>query len=270
MVTPERPLFKGATMKALSKVLVWLMLGGLALFYLPFALGIGWSVVGVPLYGMECGKWQDIANGIVSADTFRGFLTNHGCILDDEIRQVISKQLPERVADSDKIIAIIKGQQSPQNADEVLERDIVRNELREFRPIIARGTFNRESDAGKPDCPERPVQSQNSIEDEARRTLNRSLCKVDATYRGQHSWYSDDVVGRFFSYATSTIGSHVSRGITEGLNDGADFITGLASTGPVARALLLATFTALFALPLGTILMVLLKKLFGSTSKDAG
>jgi hypothetical protein len=243
------------------KGVFWAVLGVAAVYYLPFALGVGWAIVGVPLYGVECGEWHGIVKGTVSADSYRIFLTNHGCDLDEEIRKVVKRRFPTSIAQSDEIIAWVKGEWVPSNAEDLVKSFSVKAELREFRAIAVCGALNRE------DAKQEPT-SATSTGDPANDISNQSLSSVNACYPGQHVYWSDDFVGRLFSSVELILWSHFNRGMTEGLNFGADTITGLASTGPVMRALLAVAYAGLIALPFGTIIMSLVKGGAASKTKD--
>jgi hypothetical protein len=247
--TPQALKSRGRQMSNIVlKGFFWAMLGVAAVYYLPFALGVGWALVGVPLYGVECGDWHGIVKGTVSADSYRIFLTNHGCDLDEEIRKVVKMRFPTSIAQSDEIIAWVKGERAPSNAEDLLKSLSVKGELREFRTIAICGALNREDTKQQPTAPASTGDPAN-----------------DACYRGQHVYWRDDFVRRFFSFVGSILESHFNHGMTEGLNIGADTVTGLASTGPVMRALLAVVYAGLIALPFGAIIMSLVKR--GTASK---
>ena len=217
---------------------------GAALFEAPVALGVGWSVVGVPLYGLACGDWHGIINGSISADGYRIFLTNRGCKLKDEIKKIVAKDYPDDLPRLNDLIAMVTGKTQPSFGDDVRISSI-RKQLREPRPIALCGHLNREN----PDAPGGPAAAANGTE---------AGCS-------QPRWHSDDLMGRFSSYLGALAGTYLSDGFVEGLNWGADTLAGLAATGPVVRALLAAVCAMIVALPFGSIALLLMRWLRGTS-----
>jgi hypothetical protein len=93
------------------------------LFATPFASGVGWSVVGVPLYGLACSDWHGIINGSTGADDYRIFLANRGCNLKDEIRKIVAKDFSSDLSRLDDLVAMVSGETTPSSDSDILTRD---------------------------------------------------------------------------------------------------------------------------------------------------
>jgi hypothetical protein len=237
------------------------------LLFLPPAGGYGYAIMALPLYGQICknATISGVFDGKMSAEDYRVWLLNRGCAADTALRDVIADlnlDAPsERVSpekphlDPVKYAEYYNGRSRPTNADEARWLDVLREEMKSFKPIHLHLPQNPAPRPSNNDARERCLNECLGGETdpvEAARKINLcgTSCNTDnEIYRGMNRFCGntladhvicDDIIepyGRYFAatFVTAT-------------NGGVDLMGGVLRSGSFLPAVLLLFYLTFLAL----------------------
>jgi hypothetical protein len=242
------------------------------LLFLPPAGGYGYAIMALPLYGQICknATISGVFDGEMSAEDYRVWLLNRGCTVDTALRDVIadlnldsplkSVSPGKTTLDPVKYTEYYNGRSRPANADEARWLDILRTEMKSFKPIHLHLPQNLQPGSGDNDARERCLDEclggeTDPIEAARKIHLCGTSCNTDnEIYRGMNRFCGntladhvicDDIVkpyGRYFAatFVTAT-------------NGGVDLMGGVLRSGSFLPAVLLLFYLTILTL-LGSII----------------
>jgi len=196
-----------------------------ATFILPWAAGYGYAATFFYAYDNAC---PDKSKPLTE-DNYRVFLLNRGCTLEEAAIDV-AKEFPSystiRPMTPERVVALYRGDEKPQTADEVMVTDVIRAELkRSFKPFALSGNC-------KPD----------------------EICN-----EGLSHFWGNDAISRIFAKAGDLYLSYAVPVFYDGLGAGAQHMAAILASGPLAKGLLFV-FYAIGAAILLNIVWGLLRK----------
>jgi len=198
---------------------------------LPALLGYVYAWAWVLPYTSVCKA--SLLSADFTAEEYRNYLLNHGCNIDEEIKQFVrnryassnnnvrdepftlepqsskpplrsNEQVEETAA---RAVAIFHGKTTPQNLDEATLLDAVGAYLDRFRPF----------------------------------TLGASNCAPNDYCAPGSSW-SDDIVSRLFAWAGGAYGSFAAGTLRKSMDAGVDQVAAVWAEGPLLRGGLLLAY----------------------------
>ena len=242
------------------------------LLFLPPAGGYGYAIMALPLYGQICknATISGVFDGEMSAEDYRVWLLNRGCTADTALHDVIAdlnldtplKSVSPGKTNLDpvKYTEYYNGRSRPANADEARWLEVLRAEMKSFKPIHLHLPQNPQSRSGDNDARERCLNEclggeTNPIEAARKIHSCGTSCNTDTEiYRGMNRFCGntfadhvicDDIIepyGRYFAatFVTAT-------------NGGVDLMGGALRSGSFLPAVLLLFYLTVLTL-LGSII----------------
>jgi len=237
------------------------------LLFLPPAGGYGYAIMALPLYGQICknATISGVFDGKMSTEDYRVWLLNRGCTVDTALRDGIAdlnldnplkSVSPEKTnLNPIKYTEYYYGRSMPASADEARWLEVLRTEMKSFKPIHLHLTQNLQPRSGNNAARERCLSEclggeTDPIEEARKINLCGTSCNTDnEIYRGMNRFCGntladhvicDDIIepyGRYFAatFVTAT-------------NGGVDLMGGVLRSGSFLPAVLLLFYLTVLAL----------------------
>jgi hypothetical protein len=164
------------------------------------------------------GVCSEAAFAPMPADKYRIFLLNRGCDLDEAITEIARSMEADPATLHD-----LYGGKEPTTSEEVMWADALQAGLRSFVPLRTRA----------------------------------GACPPEDAYCPQRYGWSNDVLSNLIRKAAAPYGNYAKRQFVQGVNDGADFVSGVLAMGTVMRGMLLLGYGLIAAVAVAAAMRVL-------------